>query len=81
VQVGIVADNSNIIIGPYEEIVTPNIDVRITAKLTTMISLLAPLLAGSIHLSLSGFINVTIDNQLNLIQLPITLLDISSTQD
>ncbi|CAM4755173.1 unnamed protein product [Rotaria magnacalcarata] len=80
-QVGIVADNSNIIIGPYEEIVTPDIDVRITAKLTTMISLLAPLLAGSIRLSLSGFINVTIDNQLNLIQLPIILLDISSTQD
>jgi LEA14-like dessication related protein len=81
VQVGTVTDNSSIIIGAYEEILTPSIDVKITAKLTTMISLLTPLLAGTIRLSLSGFINVTIDNQLIFTQLPLTLLNVSSTQD
>ncbi len=80
-QVGTVTDNSRIMIGAYEEILTPSIDVKITAKLTTMISLLTPLLAGTIRLSLSGFINVTIDNQLILTQLPLTLLNVSSTQD
>jgi hypothetical protein len=80
-QVGIVADNSRINIGAYAEVLTPYIDVRITAKITTMVSLLTPLLAGAIPLSLTGFINVTIGDKLTLTQLPLTLLNIVSTQD
>ncbi|CAF1518518.1 unnamed protein product [Rotaria sordida] len=80
-QVGTVTDNSRITIGAYEEIVTPNIDVKITAKLSTMVSLLPPLLAGTSRLSLSGFINVIIGNQLTLNQLPLTLLNVASIQD
>ncbi|CAF1458450.1 unnamed protein product [Rotaria sordida] len=80
-QVGTVTDNSRITIGAYEEIVTHNIDVKITAKLSTMVSLLPPLLAGTSRLSLSGFINVIIGNQLTLNQLPLTLLNVASIQD
>ncbi|CAF1029434.1 unnamed protein product [Rotaria sordida] len=80
-QVGTVTHHSPIIIGARQEIITPDIKVKITAKLSTLLSLLTPLLAGSIPLTLSGFINVTIDNQLNLIQLPITLLNVSSIQE
>ena len=80
-QIGTVFDNSTIRIDAYQEIITPYIQVKITAKLTTMISLLSPLLAGTIPLSLSGFINATIDNRLDLIQIPITSLNVTSTQE
>ncbi|CAF2367300.1 unnamed protein product [Rotaria sp. Silwood2] len=81
VQVGTVTDSSHITIGAREEVTTHYIDVKITATLSTMISLAGPLVTGAFPLSLSGFINVTIDNQLNLIQLPITLVNISTTQE
>lgn len=80
-QVGTVTDTSYIQIGSYQEIVTSEIEVRLTAKLTTLVALLGPLLAGRIPLSLSGFINVTIDNQLHLTQVPIALLNVTSIQD
>ena len=46
-----------------------------------MFSLLAPLLAGAFRLSLSGSINVMIDNELVFTRLPLTLLNVSSVQE
>ncbi|UJR07385.1 hypothetical protein I4U23_011671 [Adineta vaga] len=80
-QVGTVTDNQRIDIGPFAEVLTDYIDVKITAKLTTMVSLLTPLLAGKIPLSLTGTINVVIDDRFVLFDLPLTLLNITSTQD
>ena len=80
-QVGTVIDRSRIVIPPHEEMLTSYVDVTLSAKLSTMVSLLGPLLAGSFGLSLSGFINVTIGDQFELTRLPITLLNISSTQE
>ena len=80
-QVGTVTDSSTILIGPYEALLTSYIDVKITAKLPTMLSLLGPLLAGAFRLSLSGSINVIIGNQLVLTELPLTLLNVSSVQE
>ncbi|CAF1627938.1 unnamed protein product, partial [Adineta ricciae] len=80
-QVGTVTSTTLIKIGPYEEITTDYIEVKITAKLGTMVALLAPLLAGKIPLSLNGTIGVLIDNQLALQELPLTLLNIVSTQE
>lgn len=81
VQVGIVDDQTRIVIGPYQEILTPYLDVKITAKLPTMVSLAGPLVSGSFGLSLSGFINVTIDNQFVLNQLALTLLNVPTAQE
>ena len=47
-QIGIVSYNSSIHIGPYAEVLSPDIDVRITAKLTTMISLTTSITANAI---------------------------------
>ncbi|CAF1124481.1 unnamed protein product [Adineta steineri] len=80
-QIGTVTDNTHININAYEDVLTPYIDVKITAKLTTMVSLLGPLLAGTIPLSLSGTITVVIDDQLTLVELPLTLLNIIGTQE
>ncbi|UJR16367.1 hypothetical protein I4U23_003270 [Adineta vaga] len=80
-QVGTVTDNQRIDIGPFAEVLTEYIDVKITAKLATMVSLLTPLLAGKIPLSLTGTIDVVIDNKLTLHDLPLTLLNVISTQD
>ena len=80
-QVGTVSDNSTINIGPYEALLTRYIDVKITAKLPTMLALVTPLLAGAFRLSLSGSIDVIIGNQLVLRQLPLTLLNVSSVQE
>ena len=80
-QVGTVNDRSRIVIRPHEEMLTSYVDVTLSAKLSTMVSLLGPLLSGSFGLSLSGFINVTIGDQFELTRLPITLLNIASTQE
>ena len=80
-QVGTVTSTTLIKIGPYEEITTDYVEVKITAKLATMVALLTPLLAGKIPLSLTGTIGVLIDNKLALQDLPLTLLNIVSTQE
>ncbi|CAF5086912.1 unnamed protein product, partial [Rotaria sp. Silwood1] len=81
VPVGTVTHSSCIIIGAWKDIITHYIDVKSTVKLKTMVALAGPLVVGSFSLSLSGFINVTIDNQFNLIQLPLILVNISTAQE
>lgn len=80
-QVGTVTDNTNIPIGAHQQQTTSDLTVNLTGSLSTLISLLTPLLAGSIGLSVSGFVNITIDGQYALIKLPVTFLNVSTTQD
>ena len=80
-QVGTVDDRTVIQINPYQELVTPYIDVKVTAKLTTLVSLAGPLISGSFGLTLSGFINVTIGNEFVLNQLSLTLLNVTTAQE
>ena len=80
-QVGIVEDSTPIVILPHEELVTPYVTVALTAKLPTMVSLLGPLFAGDAHLSLSGTIGVTIENEFSLIKLPFTALNVKTDQE
>jgi hypothetical protein len=80
-QVGTVTDNQIITIGPYEQLQSPYVDVKITAKLSTMVALLKPLLAGPFQLSLSGFIDVIIGDEFVLRRLPLTLLNVTSMQE
>jgi hypothetical protein len=59
-QVGILTDNSPMIVDAYQETFTPYMQLTLTSKLTTLMSLISPLLNGTLRLSLSGFMNVTI---------------------
>ncbi|CAF4240789.1 unnamed protein product, partial [Rotaria sordida] len=80
-EIGTVTYNSNIFIGSVEEIITPEIEVRTTAGLFTLSSVLGSLKNETLRLSLSGSISVTIDNQLNLSQLPIRLPNILAKEE
>ena len=80
-QVGTVQDSTPIIIHPHQQLITPYITVTLTAKIGTMVSLVGPLFAGDAHLSLSGTIGVTINNEFSLIKLPFTALNIKTDQE
>jgi hypothetical protein len=80
-QVGVAQDNTPLTIGAHQEIITPYINVTLSAKLSTMIALLGPLLAGNAHLSISGVIDVTIGDNFVLTQLPLTILNITTDQE
>jgi hypothetical protein len=80
-QVGVVQDNTPLTIGTHQELITPYVNVTLSAKLSTMIALLGPLLAGNAHLSISGVIDVTIGDDFVLTQLPLTILNINTDQE
>jgi len=80
-HVGDVYDNTPINIRPYQNLTTDYVDVTLTAKLPTLIALINPLLSGRAHLSLSGFINVTIGDDFVLNQIPITVLNVTTHQE
>lgn len=80
-QVGVVHDATPLSIGPYQELISPYVNVTLTAKLTTLAVLIGPLLAGTAHLSLSGTITVTIGDTFVLDQLPVALLNIKTDQE
>ncbi|CAF4930194.1 unnamed protein product [Rotaria sp. Silwood1] len=80
-EIGIVTYSSRISIGANAEIITPEIELKTTAGLGTLTSLLLALKAGTLRLSLSGSIDVSIDNQLNLVKLPIRLINISAKEE
>ncbi len=80
-QVGTVLDNTPLNISAHQELITSYVDVTITAKLTTLATLIGPLLAGNAHLSLSGFITVAIGGDFVLKQIPVTMLNITTDQE
>jgi hypothetical protein len=80
-QIGVVLDNLPLAIGAHQELVTDYVNVTLTAKITTMIALLGPLLAGNARLSLSGKIDVNIGGDFVLTQLPLTILNVTTDQE
>lgn len=70
-QVGFVHDQTPLYVQPYEEFISPYVNVTIAAKLTTLATMIVPLLDGHAHLSLYGSISCTMgDNGLDLNELP-----------
>ncbi len=80
-QIGIVNDDTPIIIHSRQQLLTPYLTVTLLGRLTTMIALLRHLLTGSAHISLSGIIDVTIGYDFILNQLPITLTNVITVQE
>ena len=80
-QVGLVHDRTPVHVGPQEDLTTPYLNVTIDAKLTTLATLIVPLLDGHAHLSLYGFISFTIGDDFFLEQLPVTMLNIPAKQE
>lgn len=80
-QVGLVHDQTPIRVGPYEQLISPYVNVTIAAKLTTLATLIVPLLEGNAHLSLYGVISFTIGDEFVLNQIPVTLLNIPTKQE
>lgn len=80
-QVGLVNDTQTIVIPPNQQILTPYFNVSVTASLPTMIALAGPLLSGAFGLTLSGFLDVTIDDNVRLTRVPVTFLNVTSSQE
>jgi hypothetical protein len=80
-QLGVVNDNRPLNISAHQEFVSHYINVTLTAKLTTLVALIGPLLSGDAHLSLSGSITVTIGDDFVLNRLPVTVLNIKADQE
>jgi len=80
-QLGVVNDNRPLNISAHQEFVSHYINVTITAKLTTLVALIGPLLSGDAHLSLSGSITVTIGDDFVLNRLPVTVLNVKADQE
>ncbi|CAF4207821.1 unnamed protein product, partial [Rotaria sordida] len=68
-------------IDPHQELITHYLTVKLTGKLSTMVALLGPLLAGSARLSLSGVIDVSIGGDFVLTELPLTVLNVTTDQE
>ncbi|CAF1121316.1 unnamed protein product [Rotaria sp. Silwood1] len=80
-QVGIVNYNTPLTIDSHQELITPYLTVQLSGKLSTMVALLGPLLAGSAYLSLSGNIDVSIGGDFILTELPLTVLNVTTDQE
>ena len=80
-QVGIVNDHTILNISAHQEFTSPYINVTIAAKLTTLATLIGPLLTGHAHLSLNGTIDVTIGDDFVLNEVPITVLNVTTKQE
>ncbi|CAF0888313.1 unnamed protein product [Rotaria sordida] len=81
IQVGIVNYNTPLTIDSHQELITPYFTVKLSAKLSTMVALLGPLLAGNARLSLSGIIDVSIGGDFVLTELPLTILNVAINQE
>ena len=80
-QVGIIQNDLPLFVDAHRELITPYINVQLSAKLSTMSAFLKPLLTNNARLSLSGIINVSIGGDFVLTQLPLTLLNVSINQE
>jgi hypothetical protein len=80
-EVGVVEDDTPLVVGAHQELISPYVNVRLSAKLSTMIALLVPLLDGNAQLSLSGVIDVKIGDNFVLTQLPLTILNVTTDQE
>lgn len=80
-QVGIVDDHSILHVPAHQEIISSHINVTIAAKLTTLATMIGPLLSGHAHLSLNGTIDVTIGDDFILNEIAITVLNVTTKQD
>jgi hypothetical protein len=80
-QVGLFHDNTPLNIGARQELITPYLNVTIAAKLSTLTTMIGPLLAGHAHLSFYGFINITIGDEFVMNQIPITILNVTTDQE
>ncbi|CAF1500658.1 unnamed protein product [Adineta steineri] len=80
-QIGTVEDHAPFTVNPHQDLITSYKTVTLSAKLSTMIALLSPLLSGNARLSLSGVIDVTIGDNFTLNQLPLTTLNVTTDQE
>lgn len=80
-QVGIVNDETGFTVGPYSQLITPYVEVDLTAELSTLVSLLGPLYSGRAHLSLSGTVDVTMGDEFSLNQVSISIENVKTDQE
>ncbi len=80
-QLGLVNDQVRFDIGPHQEVISPYVDVTIAAKLSTLVTMIGPLISGDAHLSLYGTIDVTIGDDFSLNEIPVTILNIPTQQE